>query len=44
MPKGVLWRHEDIFFAAMGGGDALQLGNVIAVARGAGGAGDAARA
>jgi fatty-acyl-CoA synthase len=20
MPKGVLWRHEDIFFAAMGGG------------------------
>jgi acyl-CoA synthetase (AMP-forming)/AMP-acid ligase II len=21
MPKGVLWRHEDIFFAAMGGGD-----------------------
>ncbi len=29
MPKGVLWRHEDIFFAALGGGDALQLGNVI---------------
>ncbi len=29
MPKGVLWRHEDIFFAAMGGGDALQLGNII---------------
>ena len=29
MPKGVLWRHEDIFFAAMGGGDALALGNVI---------------
>ncbi|MGD0083277.1 MAG: acyl-CoA synthetase [Acidimicrobiales bacterium] len=29
MPKGVLWRHEDIFFSAMGGGDALQLGNVI---------------
>ncbi len=29
MPKGVLWRHEDIFFAAMGGGDPLQLGNVI---------------
>jgi 3-oxocholest-4-en-26-oate---CoA ligase len=29
MPKGVLWRHEDIFFAAMGGGDALQLGNVV---------------
>ncbi len=21
MPKGVMWRHEDIFFAAMGGGD-----------------------
>jgi acyl-CoA synthetase (AMP-forming)/AMP-acid ligase II len=21
MPKGVLWRHEDVFFAAMGGGD-----------------------
>jgi len=30
LPKGVLWRHEDIFFAAMGGGDALQLGNPIA--------------
>lgn len=29
MPKGVLWRHEDIFFAAMGGGDPLSLGNVI---------------
>ena len=29
MPKGVLWRHEDIFFAAMGGGDPMQLGNVI---------------
>jgi acyl-CoA synthetase (AMP-forming)/AMP-acid ligase II len=29
MPKGVLWRHEDIFFAAMGGGDPLQLGDVI---------------
>ena len=29
MPKGVLWRHEDIFFAAMGGGDPLALGNVI---------------
>ncbi|HEY5155222.1 MAG TPA: acyl-CoA synthetase [Acidimicrobiales bacterium] len=28
-PKGVLWRHEDIFFAAMGGGDPLQLGDVI---------------
>lgn len=21
MPKGVVWRHEDIFFASMGGGD-----------------------
>jgi acyl-CoA synthetase (AMP-forming)/AMP-acid ligase II len=21
LPKGVVWRHEDIFFAAMGGGD-----------------------
>jgi len=21
LPKGVLWRHEDIFFASMGGGD-----------------------
>ncbi len=29
MPKGVLWRHEDIFFAGMGGGDALALGSVI---------------
>jgi acyl-CoA synthetase (AMP-forming)/AMP-acid ligase II len=29
MPKGVLWRHEDIFFAAMGGGDPMQLGDVI---------------
>jgi acyl-CoA synthetase (AMP-forming)/AMP-acid ligase II len=28
-PKGVLWRHEDIFFAAMGGGDPLQSGHVI---------------
>ena len=28
-PKGVLWRHEDIFFAAMGGGDPMQLGTVI---------------
>ena len=28
-PKGVVWRHEDIFFAAMGGGDPLQMGNVI---------------
>ena len=29
MPKGVLWRHEDIFFAGMGGGDPMALGNVI---------------
>ena len=29
MPKGVLWRHEDIFFAAMGGGDPLSMGNTI---------------
>ncbi|HMK99299.1 MAG TPA: acyl-CoA synthetase [Acidimicrobiales bacterium] len=29
MPKGVLWRHKDIFFAAMGGGDPLSLGNMI---------------
>ena len=30
LPKGVLWRHDDIFFAAMGGGDPLSLGNHIA--------------
>jgi acyl-CoA synthetase (AMP-forming)/AMP-acid ligase II len=30
MPKGVVWRHEDIFFAAMGGGDPLHMGNVVA--------------
>jgi 3-oxocholest-4-en-26-oate---CoA ligase len=29
MPKGVVWRHEDIFFAAMGGGDPFQMGNAI---------------
>lgn len=29
MPKGVLWRHEDIFFGAMGGGDPMQMGNKI---------------
>lgn len=29
MPKGVLWRHDDIFFAAMGGGDPLSLGDHI---------------
>jgi acyl-CoA synthetase (AMP-forming)/AMP-acid ligase II len=28
-PKGVVWRHEDIFFAAMGGGDPVQMGNPI---------------
>jgi 3-oxocholest-4-en-26-oate---CoA ligase len=28
-PKGVLWRHEDIFFAGMGGGDPLRGGNVV---------------
>ncbi len=30
LPKGVVWRQEDIFFAAMGGGDLFQSGNVIA--------------
>ncbi len=30
MPKGVVWRHEDIFFAAMGGGDPFQMGNGVA--------------
>jgi acyl-CoA synthetase (AMP-forming)/AMP-acid ligase II len=29
MPKGVVWRQEDIFFAAMGGGDVYQSGNFI---------------
>src|SRR6266540_2964343 len=29
MPKGVIWRHEDIFKAAMGGGDISQLGNYV---------------
>ena len=29
MPKGVIWRHENIFFAAMGGGDPLSLGRWI---------------
>jgi acyl-CoA synthetase (AMP-forming)/AMP-acid ligase II len=29
MPKGVLWRHEDIFFAGMGGGDPYHTGNTI---------------
>ncbi|MCU1593246.1 MAG: acyl-CoA synthetase (AMP-forming)/AMP-acid ligase [Frankiales bacterium] len=27
MPKGVVWRHEDIFKAAMGGGDLTQSGD-----------------
>lgn len=31
LPKGVLWRQEDIFFAAMGGGDPYQLGMHIDV-------------
>jgi acyl-CoA synthetase (AMP-forming)/AMP-acid ligase II len=29
LPKGVVWRQEDIFFAAMGGGDVFQSGNFI---------------
>jgi acyl-CoA synthetase (AMP-forming)/AMP-acid ligase II len=29
LPKGVLWRHEDIFFAAMGGGDPFHSGAVV---------------
>ena len=29
MPKGVVWRQEDIFFAAMGGGDPAQSGNPV---------------
>jgi acyl-CoA synthetase (AMP-forming)/AMP-acid ligase II len=29
MPKGVVWRHEDIFKASMGGGDPTQSGNFI---------------
>jgi len=29
LPKGVVWRQEDIFFAAMGGGDPFQSGNFI---------------
>ena len=28
-PKGVIWRHEDIFFAAMGGGDPMRSGRPI---------------
>jgi acyl-CoA synthetase (AMP-forming)/AMP-acid ligase II len=30
MPKGVVWRHEDIFKSGMGGGDVMQLGNHVA--------------
>ena len=29
MPKGVMWRHEDLFFAALGGGDPMVTGDVI---------------
>jgi acyl-CoA synthetase (AMP-forming)/AMP-acid ligase II len=29
LPKGVIWRHEDIFFAGMGGGDVMHAGNYI---------------
>jgi 3-oxocholest-4-en-26-oate---CoA ligase len=29
LPKGVVWRQADIFFAAMGGGDVFQSGNFI---------------
>jgi acyl-CoA synthetase (AMP-forming)/AMP-acid ligase II len=29
MPKGVMWRHEDVFFATMGGGDPTQLEGAI---------------
>jgi acyl-CoA synthetase (AMP-forming)/AMP-acid ligase II len=31
MPKGVVWRHEDIFFAALGGGDPTQMEGPIAL-------------
>jgi 3-oxocholest-4-en-26-oate---CoA ligase len=30
MPKGVVWRHEDIFKSAMGGGDLTQGGDHVA--------------
>jgi len=30
LPKGVVWRHEDIFFAALGGGDATRMVGPIA--------------
>ena len=29
MPKGVVWRHEDIFKSAMGGGDLTQGGDYV---------------
>ncbi len=29
MPKGVVWRHEDVFFAAMGGGAPMSPENAI---------------
>ncbi|MEX2394102.1 MAG: acyl-CoA synthetase [Actinomycetota bacterium] len=29
LPKGVMWRHEDIFFAGMGGGDVFHSGNYV---------------
>ena len=29
LPKGVMWRHDDIFFAAMGGGDPFSSGDHI---------------
>ena len=29
MPKGVVWRHEDIFKSAMGGGDVVQSGDFV---------------
>jgi 3-oxocholest-4-en-26-oate---CoA ligase len=29
LPKGVMWRHEDIFFAGMGGGDTFHAGNYV---------------
>ena len=31
LPKGVMWRHEDIFFASMGGGDLRRTEGPIAV-------------
>ena len=29
LPKGVVWRHEDAFFACIGGGDPMRLGTPI---------------